>query len=80
MVRRHPFKIGDWVRVDTGSVWQIKAITALPSDCQFMGVSPREYAATPHPILGPIMQERNRVFGQAVQTLDRPDRSDPRAA
>ena len=47
---------------------------------EFMGVSPREYAATPHPILGPIMQERNRVFGQAVQTLDRPDRSDPRAA
>ncbi|MDL2351721.1 MAG: helix-turn-helix domain-containing protein [Pseudomonadota bacterium] len=47
---------------------------------EFMGVSPREYAATPHPILAPIMQERNRVFGQAAQTLDRPDRDDPRAA
>jgi hypothetical protein len=40
MVRRHPFKVGDRVRVDTGGVWQIKAIAALPSDCQFMGVSP----------------------------------------
>ena len=35
---------------------------------------------TPHPILGPIMQERSRVFGVAAQTLDRPDRSDPEAA
>ncbi len=47
---------------------------------EFMGVSPRAYAATPHPILGPIMQERNRVYGMAVQTLDRPDRDAPRAA
>ena len=47
---------------------------------EFMGVSPREYAATPHPILTPIMHERNRVFGMAVQTLDRPDRIDPKAA
>ena len=47
---------------------------------EFMGVSPREYAATPHPILGPIMQERSRVYGVAAQTLDRPDRSDPKAA
>ena len=47
---------------------------------EFMGVSPREYAATPHPILGPIMHERSRVFGAAVQTLDRPDHSDPKAA
>jgi AraC-like DNA-binding protein len=46
---------------------------------EFMGVSPREYAATPHPILGPIMQERSRVYGVAVQTLDRPDRGDPKA-
>ena len=46
---------------------------------EFMGVSPREYAATPHPILGPIMQERNRVYGTAVQTLDRPDNGDPQA-
>ena len=47
---------------------------------EFMGVSPREYAATPHPILGPIMQERNRAYGTPVQTLDRPDRNDPKAA
>ena len=47
---------------------------------EFMGVSPREYAATPHPILTPIMHERNRVFGLAVQTLDRPDRDAPKAA
>ena len=47
---------------------------------EFMGVSPRAYAATPHPILGPIMHERNRVFGVAAQTLDRPDRDDPKAA
>ena len=47
---------------------------------EFMGVSPREYAATPHPILGPIMLERSRVYGVAVQTLDRPDRSDPKTA
>ena len=51
-----------------------------PQIREFMGVSPREYAATPHPILGPIMQERSRVYGVAVQTLDRPDRSDPKAA
>ncbi len=44
---------------------------------EFMGVSPREYAAAPHPILGPIMQERNRVYGTPVQTMDRPD---PKAA
>jgi hypothetical protein len=38
MARRHPFKVGDTVRVDTGGVWQIKAIAALPNDCQFMGL------------------------------------------
>ena len=47
---------------------------------EFMGVSPRAYAAIPHPILGPIMQERSRVYGAAVQTLDRPEQSDPKAA
>ena len=47
---------------------------------EFMGVSPREYAATPHPILGPIMQERSRVFGAAAQTLDRPDHGNPKDA
>ncbi|MFM5918360.1 MAG: helix-turn-helix domain-containing protein [Novosphingobium sp.] len=44
---------------------------------EFMGVSPREYAATPHPILGPIMRERNRAYGAPVQTMDSPD---PKAA
>jgi hypothetical protein len=38
MARRHPFKVGDRVRVDTGGLWQIKAIAALPNDCQFMGL------------------------------------------
>jgi len=44
---------------------------------EFMGVSPREYAATPHPILGPVMRERFRAFGTPVQTMDTPD---PKAA
>ena len=47
---------------------------------EFMGVSPRAYAATPHPILTQVMQERSRAFGTPVQTLDRPDRTDPKAA
>ena len=47
---------------------------------EFMGLSPREYAATPHPVLSPILQERNRAYGVAVQTLDRPDRTNPKAA
>ncbi|HVR90255.1 MAG TPA: helix-turn-helix domain-containing protein [Novosphingobium sp.] len=39
---------------------------------EFMGMTPREYAATPHPILGAFMRERARVSGAAVQTLDSP--------
>lgn len=40
---------------------------------EFMGTTPREYAARPHPILERFMQERMRVHGSAVQTTDRPD-------
>ena len=39
---------------------------------EFMGTTPSEYAANPHPILGAFMRERARVAGAAVQTLDPP--------
>lgn len=38
----------------------------------FMGMSPRQYAAMPHPVLERFMYERARVHGAAVQTLDVP--------
>lgn len=38
----------------------------------FMGMSPSEYAAQPHPVLAAFMAERERVWGSPVQTLDRP--------
>ncbi|PKB14617.1 AraC-like DNA-binding protein [Novosphingobium kunmingense] len=38
----------------------------------FMGVTPGEYAAQPHPVLSRFVQERARSQGAAVQTLDRP--------
>lgn len=38
----------------------------------FMGMSPREYAALPHPVLEKFMHERARVHGAAAQTLDKP--------
>lgn len=38
----------------------------------FMGMSPSEYAARPHPILSAFMAERQRIWGSPVQTLDRP--------
>ena len=38
----------------------------------FMGMTPRQYAAMPHPILTAIMTERARLAGAAVQTLDSP--------
>ncbi|MEZ5681167.1 MAG: helix-turn-helix domain-containing protein [Erythrobacter sp.] len=38
----------------------------------FMGMTPSEYAAMPHPILSAFMAERKRVWGSPVQTLDRP--------
>lgn len=39
---------------------------------EFMGVSPSQYAAQPHPVLERFMYERARVHGAAVQTLDLP--------
>ena len=45
---------------------------------EFMGMTPRDYAARPHPILETFMRERMRVRGAAVQTLDRPDGNDAR--
>lgn len=38
----------------------------------FMGMSPSEYAAAPHPILAAFMAERQRIWGSPVQTLDKP--------
>lgn len=42
---------------------------------EFIGTTPSEYAATPHPVLERFMAERARVHGAAVQTLDRPEGS-----
>ncbi len=39
---------------------------------QFMGMTPRDYAALPHPVLEVFMRERMRMAGAAVQTLDNP--------
>ncbi len=39
---------------------------------EFMGMTPRKYAALPKPIVGAIMHERARFAGSAAQTLDRP--------
>ena len=39
---------------------------------EFMGMSPREYAHQPHPVLERFMQERARIRGAAVQTMDQP--------
>jgi len=44
---------------------------------EFMGMTPRDYAHQPHPILETFMHERARVRGAAVQTLDRPDGATP---
>ena len=38
----------------------------------FMGMSPREYASRPRPILETFVRERMRIAGSAVQTTDRP--------
>ena len=40
----------------------------------FRGMSPGEYAARDHSILGAFMKERARVWGAAAQTLDKPTR------
>lgn len=39
---------------------------------EFMGMTPREYSNQPHPVLERFVQERNKAYGAAVQTLDRP--------
>jgi AraC-like DNA-binding protein len=43
---------------------------------QFMGTSPRSYAAAPHPILGAIMRQRAIDAGAAVQALHPPTGAD----
>lgn len=40
---------------------------------EFMGMSPRQYAALDKPILSAVMLERARFAGKAVQGLDTPD-------
>ena len=37
----------------------------------FIGMSPSEYAALPHPVLGSFAAERRRIWGSPVQSLDR---------
>lgn len=44
----------------------------------FMGMSPGEYAARKHPILGAFMKHRAKVWGAAAQTLDVPGRPSTR--
>lgn len=39
---------------------------------RFMGMSPREYAALPHPVLLAVMRARHEVAGAAVQALHPP--------
>jgi AraC-like DNA-binding protein len=42
-------------------------------DCkQFLGMTPRQYAALDKPVLAAVMRERARIAGAAVQTLDGP--------
>lgn len=43
----------------------------------FMGQTPGEYAATPHPILEHFIRERARTHGAPVQTMDSPDGAEP---
>ena len=38
----------------------------------FMGCTPSDYAAQPHPVLSAFMAERKRIWGSPVQTLDPP--------
>lgn len=44
---------------------------------EFTGMTPRAYAATPHPILHRFMQERARMLRAPVQTLDSPEGTSP---
>ncbi len=43
--------------------------------CEFMTMTPSEYAALDHPILSSFVEARARVWGSAAQTLDAPKRS-----
>ena len=45
----------------------------------FMGMTPSQYAALPHPVLDAFMAERQRVWGSPVQTLDTPGQQKPEA-
>ncbi|MEZ5687291.1 MAG: helix-turn-helix domain-containing protein [Caenibius sp.] len=45
----------------------------------FMGMTPSEYAAMDHPVLGAFMRERARIWGAAAQTLDVPTAADSSA-
>ena len=40
----------------------------------FMGMSPSEYAALPHPVLSAVMKARQEAAGAAVQALHLPDK------
>ena len=40
---------------------------------EFMGMTPRAYAALPHPVLEKFIHERARVAGAPVQIMDRPE-------
>ena len=33
MPRSHALTVGDWVHVDTGGVWTVTGIAAMPGDC-----------------------------------------------
>ncbi len=44
---------------------------------EFMGQTPRDYAAAPHPILEHFIRERARVHGAPVQTMDSPAGTEP---
>ena len=46
---------------------------------QFMGMTPRQYAALPRPILSAMIHERARFAGKPVQALDGPDGTSPPA-
>lgn len=39
---------------------------------EFMGLTPREYASQPHPVLERFVHERLKAHGAPVQTLDKP--------
>lgn len=43
---------------------------------RFMGLTPRQYMAQPHPILGIGATERTKALGQPLQAMDRPEDPD----